>query len=716
MDKINPDWAKEVPCRNIIIYGFCKKKDEGCPFKHEEDEPKEEVKAKVSVPTPVPTQSSGHAAVSTNANTPVSGSVKSHTPKFNAKASASFTPMSKAADINSEVNSSGFLENSIPGSPVPMMKSSTPVTFMPPQMFTSSTPVPSPGSMMLPGGNNIVHMDSDNNNNGNNNNNNSNSNSNNIQPNIGAGVTATSMVMESSNIQQPQFQDRPSVLMRDSSLPMGMISTGMHPMMEPPNSKSMSAMNMSVQPPQSAGGIMQPMNGAPNVDLGMHMNFQYPAIYPPSHSILQYHLYAPDPPPQLESALKKNERTARMLFIPNDLREELVKRNLASLQLFPSGGSIPNIVQDYFGLVPLDFHQKSNTTKDRYQGHSNSLFKVFSNVDGKLYLLRRIHDLKINDPTIIVKTFQKWSQLDSANVVAVKDIFLTTAFGDSSICIVSDYYPNAISLHEKHFSNFSNVPLTEDLLWSYTIQLLNGLRVITNKRNQVDLDLDKVLVTGQGRVKITPGPEIDIFEEVEQSNSKNNALASLGNMLFKLACKMTNYHGDTAQGLPLVSEDFKTLVAALQECQGDSQLQISDIMHQYIGYERMCTTVLEAQQTLVEHTENILLRELENGRLFRLMCKLNFIFGRVENRLDINWSESGDKYAIVLFYDYVFHQVTPEGKPLTDLTHVLRCLNKLDAGVAENILLVTPDEMNSIIVSYKKLKELVDKTFRAMTL
>lgn len=544
-------------------------------------------------------------------------------------------------------------------------------------------------------------------------NNNSNVNNNTmLQPNTLSGI-------ENSGIHQSQFQDRPPVIMRDSSMPIGMVPTGMHPMMDPHNSQSIASIKMAGQ--STPGGMMQPMNGGPSVDLGMHLNFQYPAIYPPSHSILQYHLYAPDPPPQLENALKKNERTARMLFIPNDLREELVKRNLASLQLFPSGGSIPNIVQDYFGLVPLDFHQKSNS-KDRYHGHANSLYKVFSNVDGKLYLLRRIHDIKINDPTTIVKTFQKWSQLDSSSIVALKDLFLTTAFGDSSICIVSDYYPNATSLHETHFSNFTNVLLSEDLLWNYAIQLLNALRVIYNMKNLSigELDLDKVLITGQARVKISTCPELDLcYPEMESQDEKNEAvtslrgnLASLGDILFKLACRMANYHGDTISALPLVSEHFKTFLSALKE----SDISIAELMQSYIGYDRMCNVVLEAQQTMVEYTENILSRELENGRLFRLICKLNFIFGRVENRLDINWSESGDKFAIVLFYDYVFHQISPEGRPVTDLTHVLRCLNKLDAGVQENILLVTPDEMNSIIVSYKKLKEIIDKTFRAMTL
>lgn len=41
------------------------------------------------------------------------------------------------------------------------------------------------------------------------------------------------------------------------------------------------------------------------------------------------------------------------------------------------------------------------------------------------------------------------------------------------------------------------------------------------------------------------------------------------------------------------------------------------------------------------------------------------------------WSETGDRYIIKLFRDYVFHQVDENGNPVVDLAHVLACLNKV---------------------------------------
>ena len=93
-------------------------------------------------------------------------------------------------------------------------------------------------------------------------------------------------------------------------------------------------------------------------------------------------------------------------------------------------------------------------------------------------------------------------------------------------------------------------------------------------------------------------------------------------------------------------------------------------------------------------------RELENGRLVRLMSKLGFINERPEYvlspgsylraddvltsnihnirfDLDPRWSETGDRYLLKLFRDYVFHQVDENGRPLVDLGHVITCLNKV---------------------------------------
>lgn len=52
-----------------------------------------------------------------------------------------------------------------------------------------------------------------------------------------------------------------------------------------------------------------------------------------------------------------------------------------------------------------------------------------------------------------------------------------------------------------------------------------------------------------------------------------------------------------------------------------------------------------------------------------------FLFQRFSH--DARWSETGDRYIVSLFRDYVFHQVDETGHPVVDMTHVLTCLNKV---------------------------------------
>lgn len=48
--------------------------------------------------------------------------------------------------------------------------------------------------------------------------------------------------------------------------------------------------------------------------------------------------------------------------------------------------------------------------------------------------------------------------------------------------------------------------------------------------------------------------------------------------------------------------------------------------------------------------------------------------------MDPTWSETGDRYMLKLFRDYIFHSVTSDGRPWIDQAHVTNALNNLDGG------------------------------------
>ncbi|KXN87575.1 PAB-dependent poly(A)-specific ribonuclease subunit PAN3 [Leucoagaricus sp. SymC.cos] len=121
---------------------------------------------------------------------------------------------------------------------------------------------------------------------------------------------------------------------------------------------------------------------------------------------------------------------------------------------------------------------------------------------------------------------------------------------------------------------------------------------------------------------------------------------------------------------------------------------------------------MEDAMLATDRLEAELLSELENARLVRLLCKFGFINERPEFALEPRWSETGDRYIIKLFRDYVFHQVDEHGNPVVNMTHVLTCLNKLDAGSEERVMLVSRDDTSCLVVSYKEIKACMEGAFR----
>ena len=87
---------------------------------------------------------------------------------------------------------------------------------------------------------------------------------------------------------------------------------------------------------------------------------------------------------------------------------------------------------------------------------------------------------------------------------------------------------------------------------------------------------------------------------------------------------------------------------------------------------------------------------------------------RPDYDMDPEWSETGDRYFLKLFRDYVFHQVDEAGRPAVDFAHIIQCLNKLDAGSHEKLMLMSRDEANCLIVGYKDVKKCLETSFNEL--
>ncbi|EYB82351.1 hypothetical protein Y032_0361g3463 [Ancylostoma ceylanicum] len=428
-------------------------------------------------------------------------------------------------------------------------------------------------------------------------------------------------------------------------------------------------------------------------------------------------------------------------FVSPDVKMELVHRQLAmearaDPSVYPD---LPQQVEHLNHLVPLEQINQHHATQ--------SVYKAISVRDGVTYCIRRLHGFRISSPKQL-QPLETWKKLNNVNVVQLREVIVNCkSFGDSSVVLVYDYHPLADSLKTRHFgrmlgSSFidgitgakisgqlpghnstqmqQGAGVVEWLLWSYVIQLSSALRAVhANGLASRCVDLSKILVHGKNKILLNCGGVADLLApdtQVQQLQMED--LHALGRVLLALATgnAFSARRDLVQQSMTYVtnhySSDMKNLISFLLSSSPSGRKSINEIMPM-IGARFY--SQLETAQMRNDMLENELSKELENGRLFRILAKINTIVERPEFNLDPSWSETGDRFMIKLFRDYVFHQVTESGKPWMDMAHIVQCLNKLDAGVSEKVQLVSRDGNNLLIVSYGDLRRCLETAFRELS-
>ncbi|KAJ6032006.1 PAB-dependent poly(A)-specific ribonuclease subunit 3 [Penicillium herquei] len=434
---------------------------------------------------------------------------------------------------------------------------------------------------------------------------------------------------------------------------------------------------------------------------------------------VQYHLYAPIGPHN--SNTLGYQRNVHDLFLPNDFREELQKKAAATLQTLPNT-QLPGQVDYFHSLVPLDLsHQKNAATF----GYPSWVYKAQSSKDGNFFVLRRLEGFRLTNEKAI-RSVQAWKRVCSGSVVTVHDAFTSRSFQDSSLIFVTDYHPLSKTLAEQHlgsgnrFQGRHNTPIAEQVLWGYMTQIANALKAIhTNGLAARVLEPSKVLLTGKNRVRLNSCAILDVVQFDTQrpiADLQRQDLVNFGQLILTLGANSPNVMHHQTKAMdhfsraysPQMKNSVFWLLSALQK---DQERNIDTFI---TGISSQLMSTFDSALHLDDQLTSDLSRELENGRLVRLMTKLNFINERPEYEHDRQWSENGERYFLKIFRDYVFHQVDAQGEPVVDLGHVLTCLNKLDAGSDEKITLVSRDEQSCFIVSYKEVKKALESSFQAL--
>ncbi|TEB33699.1 hypothetical protein FA13DRAFT_1626754 [Coprinellus micaceus] len=475
------------------------------------------------------------------------------------------------------------------------------------------------------------------------------------------------------------------------------------------------------------------------------------------HQPLNYHLYTPTSYPDFVAS------TTSTHFVPPsaELRQMMQERSEVVRGIAAPGLNLPEELQGYHTLVPLEISGAS-VERRKFGSWYSTVYRAIKASDGLPYILRRIENYRLTHPSAFAPV-EFWSNLKHPSIVGVKEAFTTRSFDDNSLVVVYAYHPNARTLFDVHLKQSkpppgtppsttpSNVtfsprggrfqsptstfspqqpsqqqsgllvgqqppPISERTMWSYIVQIAGAIKRVHDAGHAVRcMDTTKILLTSQNRIRISACGTMDILMHDTPQDIhllQQEDLSQFGRLIFALCCGNPgasvgpHFQKSIDHILRFYGQEMKSLALWLiSKATVKSIDSVLDSVRHHVLQEQ------EDALSAVDRLQHELQGELENARLVRLMTKFGFINERPEFAREPRWSETGDRYIIKLFRDYVFHQVDEHGNPVLDMSHVLECLNKLDAGTDEKLMLVARDEQSCLVVSYKDVKMCMEGAF-----
>ncbi|GIM11094.1 hypothetical protein Vretimale_14654 [Volvox reticuliferus] len=385
-------------------------------------------------------------------------------------------------------------------------------------------------------------------------------------------------------------------------------------------------------------------------------------------------------------------------------------------------------------------------------GLRTSLVKGISSVDGSAAALRRIDPKQVIPTAELLsrarETVEQWAPLaNHPNLVGLRAAFPAadslsqpqpaggqqSSIADTSALVFAhDFHPGAMSLAAAHLMPQMNgaglvsapQPPPEEVVWSYAVQITSALRAAHGcglLLRPACLHPSKVLLTGFGRLRIGSVGLVDALMGGEQPGSDElhmlmrQDIAAMGSLLLTICCAGAG----PAPSLDLVAANYspelvRLLGALLAATEGGPLGTWRGLV---AALADRAFTDLDSTGVSLDHMLGELGKEVDNGRMLRLLTKLNFVTERPGDGNngqdgDSSWSETGDRYVVKLFRDFVFHAVAPEtGAPLLDWGLVVEALNKVDAGVHEEILLLARDGQSMLVVTYADVKRCLENAF-----
>ncbi|CAM9646860.1 unnamed protein product [Chrysoparadoxa australica] len=393
--------------------------------------------------------------------------------------------------------------------------------------------------------------------------------------------------------------------------------------------------------------------------------------------------------------------------IPDNLWGWMQRRSLEMLkQLPPHDERLKEIPTKFSAAFPLDDAGRLRGQAGSF-GYPSVTYKVTKHQEGSVYCLRRF-DGPRTSANILGIALEAWSMLGPhPGLITPVEAFLHHGV----VFFITPYFPCAETLAQRFVERQGQL-LSEKALWNFVSQLVAAITVVHGAGMACrQIDPVHVLYVGSGRVKLNWLGVVDVLEfetRKKVSDLQAEDMAALGRLILSVGCRNRVAEGNLTDSLNFFQQHYSPDLHGLVSQLLQKSLQVFEVGCM-IG-----PRVLEAfdgAMGAVDALQSHLMHEYDNGRMLRLLLKLGSVNERPEQDMNAQWSETGDRYLLKLFRDYLFHQVDEKGKAVQDFGHILHSLNKLDAGDTEQILLTSRDQQSILVASFADVKRCLEEAF-----
>jgi hypothetical protein len=428
------------------------------------------------------------------------------------------------------------------------------------------------------------------------------------------------------------------------------------------------------------------------------------------------------------AAAAVRRRTFRTRFLPEHVHEFYAQQAATTLSCLPPGHvRARELPSEFVSILPLDRAvlaevlggaPSSSAHATGTYGYVSAVYKAVSSEDGYAYAARRVDGAR-STQAVMDSVVTAWARASHPSVATLRRAFPSTrgaggGGGGPALFFCHDYFPGAKTLRELHLDTRAGGPIPESTLWSYTCQLVGGLRAVHEAGLAFrGIRAEHIVVTGRNRLRFTGAGVTDVLEADHPKPleaARQADMQGLGQVLLQLAVRNPGAATPAAApaALEAVRHAYSPAFHALVLVLIAKPLPATEVCRLLAP---QLLAELDAAYDHADGLEHLLAREADNGRLLRLLLKLGFINERPEHEGDPGWAETGDRYLLKLFRDFVFHQATEDGRPVLDVAHVVDALNNLDAGTQTKVLLSSRDGASILVSSYAALRTAVNGSF-----